>query len=112
MWSDYQGWHIWVVNGDGIAGLDGALVSDAPIERASDAAGGTGEIETINNVIKFTLRGDVPIAGIDVNPGFYAKQLRFKLDGPTGPYEATLVRQGSAATPATAVPLILVKDRY
>ena len=111
VWTDYHGWHIWIVNGGGISGLHGAVVSDALIERATPAGRDQTTVHTTNNVIQFTLPAQVPVAGIDFNPGFYSKVLRFKLDGPNGPYAVNEVMTGGFSVPASNLPLIIEKAR-
>lgn len=109
VWSDFDGWHLWMVNGEGVTGVQGAVVSDDEIVKADLAAAGVGERTITNNVIQFDLPADVRVSGLDINPGFYAKQLRFRFEGPDGEYPAATIKTGGLATPVTALPLILEK---
>lgn len=109
VWNDFEGWHVWVVNGGDTAGLTGALVSDDEFARAETATPGEGSIKITNNVVEFDLPADVPIAGINVNPGFFSASLRFKLSGPDGDYPAPSVFTGGVPTPVPSLPLIIQK---
>ncbi|MEZ5183086.1 MAG: hypothetical protein R2702_14635 [Acidimicrobiales bacterium] len=109
LWSDFDGWHLWVVGGPAIPALQGTMSSNDAIARADLAVAGVGNVAVADKVATFDLPTGAPIVGIDFNPGFFADQLAFTLEGPEGAIDPTLVRLGSKAGPAP-FPLVLSKS--
>jgi hypothetical protein len=108
LWNDFDGWHLWVVNGAGVPAITGTLSSDDTVAKAVLAVPEAGTVSVDGQVVSFTLPTDKPLTGIDFNPGFFAKQLVFTLNGPDGSIPSTLVHVGTKADPAP-FPLVLTK---
>lgn len=99
IWSDYDGWHLWVVPGPGVPAITGTLTSNDDLGKAILAIEGAGTVTLNGKSANFTLPADKPLAGIDFNPGFYANKLVFTLNGPDGvPLDAALIKTGKTAT--------------
>jgi hypothetical protein len=107
LWRDFDGWHLWVVNGEGVAGVSGTLTSDADLARARLAAPGTGEVTTDGEQATFELTDDVPVVGIDFEPDFFAEELEIDLRTEAGPLDPTLLRV--RGEPAASMPLRIEK---
>jgi hypothetical protein len=108
LWNDFDGWHLWVVNGDGVRDVEGTITSTDEIGRAQLSAPDTGTVATDGKVVAFTLDGDVAVAGVDFEPGFYAKRIEVDLRGPDGPLDPALVIVGGE--PAAALPVAIDKQ--
>lgn len=108
VWQSFDGWHLWVVGGDGIDGLTGTITSNDDIvsARSSDADAGTVSLD--GKEITFDLDAGVPLAGVDFDPGF-SEKLTITLETAGGEVAADQVFTGSGRTPAEAVPLVIDK---
>lgn len=108
LWNDFDGWHLWLVNGDGIPPMTGSITSDDAIAKAELAVSGAGSAEASGNSASFALPTSPGLTGVDFNPGFYAKQIVISIDGPDGPIDAKLVKTGNRGNPAP-FPLVFTK---
>ena len=109
LWNDFDGWHLWIVSGPGVPPtITGTLTSNDDLAKAVPALEGSGTVTVDKKVATFDLPTDVPVTGIDFNPGFFGKRLVITLDGPDGPIPAELVRLGSEAE-AAPYPLVIDK---
>jgi hypothetical protein len=108
VWSDFDGWHLWVVFGPGIESVSGTITSDVDLPKGVLTPLDSGEFATEGQELTFELRGDVALSGIDFEPGFFAKQVQIDLDGPDGPLDPALVTQGAEGE-VTALPLVIDK---
>ncbi len=109
VWSDFDGWHMWIVGGTGMpATIDGTLTSNDPIARAELAVPDTGTVSTDGKVVTYSLDTSKPLSGIDFNTGFYGKRLVFTFNGPDGPIDGKLLHTGSKAA-AAVYPLVIDK---
>jgi len=109
LWSDFQGWHLWVVTGTGVDGVVATLTSDDGFATAT-AVGTTGTATTAGRSLTFTPTAGTRVAGVDFQPGFYAKVLTVDLTGADGQrLTPTVVHVGGSATSPPAVPVILTK---
>jgi hypothetical protein len=106
-WRDFDGWHLWVVNGDGVSGLTGTLTSDEDFAQARLSAPGNGTVSTEGGRVKFALADDLPVAGLDFEPGFFADELELDLFSGGEPLEATRLLVGPE--PASTMPLRIEK---
>lgn len=109
IWSDYDGWHLWVVHGEGVGDVNGTVTGDDVVASADVTPEGAGVVTVADKVIAFDIKSDEDIAGFDFNPGFYAKRLEFVLNGTDGPLPATLVHVGKDAVPAPS-PIVIEKS--
>ncbi|MFN8018655.1 MAG: hypothetical protein U0P45_11085 [Acidimicrobiales bacterium] len=109
LWNDYDGWHLWVVNGTGIGAVKGTLTSNDAVARAELAVPDAGTVSTKDKVVTFDLPASPQLTGIDFNPGFFAKNLVFTLEGPDGPLPEQVVFVGSKPTQAP-FPLVISKS--
>jgi hypothetical protein len=109
LWSDYDGWHVWVVHGEGVGDINGTVTGDDVIASADVTPPESGVVTLADKVIAFDLKSEEPISGFDFNPGFYAKRLEFVLNGPDGPVPATIVHVGQDAVPAPS-PIVIEKS--
>jgi hypothetical protein len=109
LWSDFDGWHLWVIAGEGLPQVTGTLTSNDQVTKAELAIAGTGEVSIEDKVVRFSMPADAPLAGIDFNPGFFAKDIVFTLTDPAGnPIDPTKIYVGSKAEQAP-FPLVLTK---
>ncbi len=100
LWNDFDGWHLWVVNGGDVSGVQGKIASNDAIAGAEVVPAGAGTADPVDVVIEYDLSSEPEIAGIDFNPGFYANSLVVTVDGPDGPLPANLVHLGQNLAPA------------
>ncbi|MFN8017193.1 MAG: hypothetical protein U0P45_03625 [Acidimicrobiales bacterium] len=108
LWNSFDGWHLWVVNGDGVAGVKGTIESTDDISKAEPSSKGSGTVQVDGKTATFDLSGDPTVAGIDFEPGFFSKQITVTLEGPDGPIPAKLVTLGRQGHPK-AVPVVIDK---
>ncbi len=108
IWQSFDGWHLWVVSGDGLDGLTGTITSNEDIvsARSSDEDAGTATLD--GKEITFDLDAGAPLAGVDFDPGF-SRELTFRLETADGEVSADQVFTGSGKTPADAVPVVIDK---
>jgi len=98
LWSDFNGWHLWVVNGDGVKGAKGTIENDDTFASAVLATKGAGTVSKDGKSVSFDLPTDPRVVGIDFNPGFYSHDLKVKLTDADGPVDPKLVTIGRSAT--------------
>lgn len=109
LWSDYDGWHLWVVNGEGVPPVKGTITSNDDIAKATAAVPGAGTVKADGKVVTFDLPAQPGLVGVDFNPGFFAENLVFTLDGPDGPVPEDVVFLGSKSVQAP-YPLVIAKS--
>ncbi len=110
LWNDFGGWHLRVVNGEGVAGVKGTIVSGDEIASAEAATAGEGTAVIDGETIEFDLPAEPRVAGVDFNPGFYAEKLTVTLEGTDGPVDPKLVTVGRERE-VTKVPVVVEKVR-
>lgn len=110
LWNDFGGWHLRVVNGEGVSGLKGTITSTDEIASAKVATAGEGTAVIEAKTIAFDLPVEPRVSGVDFNPGFYGEKLTVTLEGPDGPIDPALVTVGRSRK-VTAVPVVLEKVR-
>jgi len=108
IWNSFDGWHLWVVNGDGIDGLTGTITSSEDVVTASSSAPDAGTVKADGGKITFDLAAGSTLAGVDFDPGF-AKKLTFTFETADGEVKATQVFTGSDSEPVDAVPVTIDK---
>ncbi len=108
LWNDFDGWHLWVVNGEGVPAVKGTMTSNDTVAKAESAVPDAGTVVLVDKVATFELPTDQPIVGINFNPGFFANNLVFTLEGPDGAIDETLVHVGAKAEQAP-FPLVIAK---
>lgn len=109
VWIDYDGWHMWVVGGAGMpSSITGSIISSDVFARADVATPGAGTTKLNGKQVTFDVPTDKPITGVDFNPGFYAKQLVFDIEGDAGPLDSKLIHLGGKAV-AAPFPLTVSK---
>jgi hypothetical protein len=108
IWNGFDGWHIWVVDGDGLDGLKGTITSSDDIVSASSSAPDAGDATVDGKQVTFDLDGSTAVAGVDFDPGF-SKELTFTIETDGGPVKADQVFTGSKPTSATSVPVVVEK---
>ena len=107
IWSSFDGWHVWVVNGGDVAGVKGTITSSDRIKRATSSAPKAGTVTHHGKTVAFDLDGSAKVAGVDFEPGF-SHHLVITLDGPDGPVAVKVVHLGHDAM-AKAVPVVIDK---
>jgi hypothetical protein len=80
LWNDFDGWHLWIVNGSGVGPVKGTLSSDKSFAKSGLATPRVGSINADGSTLDFSLPADAKVVGIDFAPDFYAKRLELKLD--------------------------------
>ncbi|WP_426571139.1 hypothetical protein [Aquihabitans sp. McL0605] len=108
IWSGFDGWHLWVVNGGDLKGIKGTITSNAEISRGAPSAPGDGTATVKGKELTFDLSGDAPLAGVDFEPGL-SKHLEFQIEGPDGPIDASVVTTGRSGTAVAALPFVIDK---
>lgn len=108
IWESFDGWHLWVVNGDAMEGVSGSITSSDDIVEATSSSPGDGVVTADGKTITFELDGGAPVAGVDFDPGF-ANKLTIQLSSANGEVEATQVFTGSKSAPVDAVPVVIDK---
>ena len=109
LWSDFDGWHLWTVGGEGVPAINGTLTSGDVVDKAVLAVPGKGTLTKDGKVVTFTLPAGEGISGVDFNPGFFAKTIAFTLTDEDGqPVDAKLIKMGPHLKPAP-VPLVMQK---
>lgn len=109
IWESFDGWHLWVVNGDAVAGLSGTITSSDDFVSAVSSSPGDGAVSVDGKTIDFDLSDGAPVAGVDFDPGF-SQKLTFKLDTAGGEATTEQVFTGSKSAPVAAVPVVVNKD--
>ena len=104
IWSDFDGWHLWVVHGDGVGAVTGSVTSDKDIAKATAAIKGAGRVTRDGKTISISFPADPKLSGVDFDTDFYARHLTFALEGPDGTIPANLVHLGNSRM-ATEVPV-------
>lgn len=107
-WQDFDGVHVWVVNGGTIAGTKGTISSDKKIGSASLAIPGKGTARLDGKTITFDLPAEPKLVGVDLNPDFYVKEIKVDIRGSNGPIDPTLVTIGPKRK-VTEVPFVIKK---
>lgn len=108
LWQDFDGWHLWVVNGDGISGVSGTIQADSEVGRGTLAVAGAGALTVEDESFTFDLPAEPELVGIDFNPGFFTSELVIELQGPDGPIDPALVTLGRRGS-TDAVPVVIEK---
>lgn len=109
VWNSFDGWHLWVVNGDAIDGVSGTITSTDEPSKAVLSTPDAGSVAIDGKAIAFELPGDVPVAGVDFEPGFYGEELTIELEGANGVIAAADVTVGADGK-AEAVPVVIEKE--
>lgn len=110
VWSDFDGWHMWVVGGKGMPErLNGSLTSNDELSRADLAVPDTGTVEAKGVKANFDLDTTKGLTGMDFSTGFYGKRLVFTFEGPDGPVDVALIKTGSKSAQG-AYPLVIDKS--
>lgn len=95
VWTDYDGWHAWVVDPSGKAAAAGSLSSNADFKSASVAEQDRGAATVERATVSFDFSDvDARAAGVNFDLGFYADELTVNLDGTDLPlYLGTEVKE-------------------
>jgi hypothetical protein len=109
IWNGFDGWHVWVVNGDGLDGLSGTITSNDDIVSAESSVADGGKVTLEGEEVTFDLEGGGAVTGIDFDPGF-SKELKIDLLSASGDVSASQVFTGSKSAPASSVPVVIEKE--
>lgn len=109
VWSDFSGFHLWVVPGGDIGAVSGTIKFDDDLAAATLAVPGAGTLTKGSDQVTFELPADRPVVGIDFSPGFYAGRLEIELRDADGPLAPGDVRIGGQAIPAESMPVVIQK---
>lgn len=96
--QDFQGWHLWIVNGEGVGPVTGEITSDKDFAGAETAIDDAGTVKASGSTITVDLPAEPELVGVDFNVGFFAQEVTFDLRGPDGPLDPDLVTVGRAHT--------------
>jgi hypothetical protein len=108
IWNGFDGWHVWVVNGDGLDGLSGTITSSDDLVSAASSVPKGGTVTVEGEKVTFDLKGGGAVTGVDFDPGF-SKELKFDLSSAGGDISADQVFTGSKSAPARSVPVVIEK---
>ncbi|MGI8757301.1 MAG: hypothetical protein ACR2MB_15885 [Acidimicrobiales bacterium] len=108
VWQDFDGIHVWVVNGGSIGGARGTISSDKDIGSAKLAIPGKGRATLEGKTITFDLPADPKLVGVDFNPDFFVKDFKVDIRGPGGPIDPKLVTIGPKRK-VSEVPFVIKK---
>lgn len=104
IWSDFQGWFVWVVDPGGKAGAKGRISTNSEFGSAELVEGATGEFVRNDTQLEFDFTGVGERAtGFRFNQGFFTNTVIIDLDGDDVP-----VFMGNDATPLSP-PFVLEK---
>lgn len=104
VWSDFDGWHLWIVEPKGKAAAKGTVSSNDAIAKAKSEVPNQGLVLTQKGRFTFDLSGvEARTAGVVFDPGFYSSTLVIDLGGPDLP-----IFLGANMDPAK-LPLAVVK---
>lgn len=104
VWSDFQGWFVWVVDPAGKAAGRGTVSTNSEFGSAELVDGGTGEFVREDSVLRFDFTGiDGRASGFRFNQGFFTSEVTIELEGEDLP-----VFLGNDATPL-APPFVIDK---
>ncbi|MGN6694904.1 MAG: hypothetical protein ACTHN0_12090 [Aquihabitans sp.] len=82
VWTDYDGWHAWVVDPSGKRAAKGTISSNQDFKSASVAESGQGSAKVDGQDVPFDFSGvDAKAAGVNFDLGFYADEVTVNLDG-------------------------------
>jgi hypothetical protein len=110
LWSDFDGWHLWIVFGPGLESASGTIVSNEDLSKSVLTPRAAGTFEADGDTLSFDVSdADAAIAGLDFEPGFFAERLEVTIDGPDGPIEPAMVTLG-ASTEVAAIPIVIEKE--
>ncbi len=110
LWSDFNGWHLWVVSGEGLETVT-AIVSTDDGLAAATAVAASGTAVSEGKQVTFTPTQGPRVAALDFEPGFYAKYVTVELTGPDGQrIDPALVHRGGSGTSPPAVPVVVSKQ--
>jgi hypothetical protein len=110
LWSGFDGWHLWVVNGSGVPAVSGTLISSDTIGKADLALKGGGVVTKAGKSATFTFVTSKPVTGMNFNPGFFSNSIAIALTGPDGkPIDTKLVHLGSRMASTGSLTFVKVK---
>ncbi len=99
LWNDFDGWHLWVVQGDGIGPVSGTITSTADVTKAVSALPDDpgASIQIDGKTIRYDFsKGTAPVQGVDFNPGFRVESLTVVATGAGGSLPADSFHVGKA----------------
>jgi hypothetical protein len=108
IWNGFDGWHVWVVNGDGLDGLRGTITSSDDLVSATSSVPDGGTVTVEGEKVTFDLDGGGAVTGVDFDPGF-SKELTIELESADGAVAADRVSTGSKGGSVDAVPVVIEK---
>lgn len=110
LFSDFDGWHLWLVRGPGVESVHGTVTSNDEMATAvAEPKRSDGSVDVDDKQFRFDLPGDVAVSAVVFNPGFYARTLVFDLQGPNGPLRPDQVHLGWGRAAATSMPVVVEK---
>jgi hypothetical protein len=90
IWSDFDGWHLWVVNGAGVPEVHGTVIGNKSLAKVALAVPNAGTVsppiaslDQAQSRSAFVLPNQPGLVGIDLNPG-YSTTVTFDLTDPDG----------------------------
>ena len=109
LWLDFDGWHLWIVQGPGAEKITGRIELGAEPTRAASTAADQGQVAIDGNAITFDLTNvEAPVVGVEFNT-FYAGTMKVSLEGSNGLIDAGNVHIGRKETPSPN-PIVLAKE--
>lgn len=110
LWSDFNGWHLWIVADASLAGAVATVTADKGLARAN-AVGTTGTATIDGDRVTFAASDGTRVAALDFQPGFYARYFTLDIVGSDGNRIAPmLVHSGGSAASPPAMPLVVTKE--
>ena len=105
VWNDYDGWHLWVVPGEGVGAIKGTIQGDGGFTKANPAIAGVGTATvgaTNDKVLTFDLPPTPGLVGVDFN-GYTKRSYVFTISNADGtPFDPKKLFVGSKAATAPA----------
>jgi hypothetical protein len=102
LWNDFDGWHLWVVQGPGTDRITGFITSSAKATKAVAALPGdtsSGIAMDGRTIVVDFGPSDAPVVGVDFNPGFRVESLAIDLTNGGEALGPGVLRLGSRAVP-------------
>ena len=82
IWTDFDGWHLWVVDPSGKEAAKGTVTSTDDIASADLVVKGSGTVDRSGRRLDFDFSGvSAKAAGVVFSPGFYGSTLLVDLGG-------------------------------
>lgn len=86
VWSDFDGWHTWIVDPAAVGITSGRVRTDSEFGSAELVDEGAGAFTRNDSVLEFDFGGlEQRVTGFRYNPGFFTSKVTYEFDGVSPP---------------------------